>query len=363
MNSDTTATQAACTFRSAAAPLSADELQHLSAEDFVRYLQRLLATTAYSPTVVSWEDGWRTPGSCWGPNISDVVLTAKSGERLCMIRRNNYDDTVSIVSASDIGLGADVTLASFLRNIGDRCSRLGMQAGTNLYAPQVDATRCSVRFTHTFLPPHVREFCSTVHNYQTVDATDPKNTIIVAAKTGISVCQDTPGKQMLLINGDARRDGTCPQSWFNAAPRGKDSSTLGASVDESFGLPFMDRMDAQSCIITVQVPHAQAQRASRFASPQPSDAPVYRSLSAPGASAVTLEVGSFAREGAPIQLCAPKRDQQQPMTVTFSFYEHGVPTADDVTRIVRKLDALYAACVSGSRHTPVIASALTPLAS
>tara|TARA_B100000900_G_scaffold220550_1_gene187046 strand:- start:2 stop:610 length:609 start_codon:yes stop_codon:yes gene_type:complete len=202
-----------------------------------------------------------------------------------------------------------------------------------------------------------------VHNYQTVDATDPKNTIIVAAKTGISVCQDTPGKQMLLINGDARRDGTCPQSWFNAAPRGKDSSTLGASVDESFGLPFMDRMDAQSCIITVQVPHAQAQRASRFASPQPSDAPVYRSLSAPGASAVTLEVGSFAREGAPIQLCAPKRDQQQPMTVTFSFYEHGVPTADDVTRIVRKLDALYAACVSGSRHTPVIASALTPLAS
>jgi hypothetical protein len=81
-------------------------------------------------------------------------------------------------------------------------------------------------------------------------------------------------------------------------------------------------------------------------------------LSAPGASAVTLEVGDVARQGQPLRCTAPRRHPTEHITVTFSFYAWGVPTAADVHRAVAKLDRYYAMGASGSRHNSVIAAAL-----
>merc|ERR1719164_96717 len=62
----------------------------------------------YSCASVSWDDVTRgTVGgslSCWGANITDTRLYAKSGQQLYTVRADNFNEKLGKVSADELAL-------------------------------------------------------------------------------------------------------------------------------------------------------------------------------------------------------------------------------------------------------------------
>lgn len=94
-----------------------------------RETQDLLNAHGLRAHSVTWEDTGRSKGSCWGPNISDMTLVTKKGDRLMpVIRKPNFSDVTDDVPIDTFNLYVGneknteterktVNLHKFLQNI------------------------------------------------------------------------------------------------------------------------------------------------------------------------------------------------------------------------------------------------------
>lgn len=179
-------------------------------------LQRLAAADGRGWTVsyVSWDDVSRTVGSAVGPNITDTHLFGKHGERLFVLRPQNFNERVGHVSADDIaavvgncvGDGGlrPITLRRLLREFGTHARYAGVEADVSLAAEELDSN-VSVRFQTVFLPvadqEHAKyEFQPAMYSYQTGSPEDPRNMLILCNTQGAHVQQPDGGLTKLFLH-------------------------------------------------------------------------------------------------------------------------------------------------------------------
>jgi hypothetical protein len=184
----------------------------------------------YSCKTVSWEDASRgTVGgglSCLGPNITDVRLFAKDGTQLFTVRSDNWNEKIGKVSADEVCVIANspdgslvpITLANWLKNAGVYGAYAGVKDGTNLYDPVLDK-EISIRFQTTFLPvPDAKygnvEFAVENYNYQTLDAKNPRNMLLLCTTQGCAFQQDAPGAVKLFHHSYDENEGKTHRYWF-----------------------------------------------------------------------------------------------------------------------------------------------------
>jgi len=195
-----------------------------------------LSKSEYRCQTVSWDDVERGTVngslSSLGPNITDTRLYEKSGKLLYTVRTQNWNEKLGAVDASGIALMAGgvqegsppkpVTLADFLKNIGQHGSYAGMARATQLNDKAMDA-KVSIRFQTTFLPvPDEQlgalEFAPEMYNYQTRSDEDPKNLLILATTQGSAIQQDGAGAKKLFHHAVDPKGGkgeVC-RYWFEA---------------------------------------------------------------------------------------------------------------------------------------------------
>ena len=186
----------------------------------------------YSCKTVSWEDAARgTVGgalSSIGPNITDVRLYAKDKTQLFTVRSDNWNeklgkassDEVCVVVEEEPGTGelVPITLTNYLKNIGKYGAYAGIKTGTNLYNEELDK-EISIRFQTTFLPVPDTEFGNVEfnvenYNYQTHDASNPRNMLLLCTTQGAALQQDGPGAQKLFHHAFNPNDNKVHRYWF-----------------------------------------------------------------------------------------------------------------------------------------------------
>eukprot|EP00746_Dinoflagellata_sp_MGD_P072128 gnl/MRDRNA2_/MRDRNA2_29300_c0_seq1.p1 gnl/MRDRNA2_/MRDRNA2_29300_c0~~gnl/MRDRNA2_/MRDRNA2_29300_c0_seq1.p1 ORF type:complete len:742 (+),score=115.91 gnl/MRDRNA2_/MRDRNA2_29300_c0_seq1:131-2356(+) len=187
----------------------------------------------YSCKTVSWDDVSRgTVGgalSCWGANITDTYLRSRSGVQLFTVRPDNWNEKLGQIDAKDVAVisGNEVpggsplkpmTLAAFLRSLGQHGHYAGLRQATNLAESNLD-TKCSIRFQTTFLPVSgergTLEFATEAYNYNTRHDDDPRNLVILCTTQGVAVQQDGAGAKQLFHHA-VDRENVIHRYWLEA---------------------------------------------------------------------------------------------------------------------------------------------------
>lgn len=286
-----------------------------SREEVRAAIDAAAAGTGFSCKQVGWEDVQRgvTAGvlSSYGPNIADVRLVERdanapsaapfgAGEKqpLYVVRSDNYNERIATVDATQIavvtrGTAAEaprpITLRALLRDFGEHAAYAGCERATSLLAEERDAT-VTVRFQTVFLPvantaagvaaQQKTEFATEVFSYQTHDASDPRNMLVLCTSQGASVQQDVPGRGRVFHHevetaASAAAPGKIHRYWLEAeasrfAVGGAQEETpeeaaaavaRGRAAATCIGIEAMGRrFNAQ---LLVQVPLAQKERPAR----------------------------------------------------------------------------------------------------
>lgn len=188
----------------------------------------------YECKTVSWDDVTRgTVGgalSCWGSNITDTRLFAKSGQQLYTVRSQNFNEKLGSVSADELALIqgnqvagggplTPITLRDFLRNIGSHGAYAGLDKNCDLSDAAADS-KVSIRFMTTFLPVadesrSSMEFAPEMYQYQTRSETDPANLLLLATTQGVAVQANGPGATKLFHHAVEPSD-KIARYWFEA---------------------------------------------------------------------------------------------------------------------------------------------------
>jgi hypothetical protein len=379
---------------------------------------------------VSWEDATRGHTgfgglSTMGPNISDVRLFERSGRLLYTCRSQNWNERLGYVAARDVAMvignehpsasvQTSTTLRDYLQSIGTHAKYAGLQV-PSLFEPTLDEI-FSIRFQTVFLPvggdpddavafgakPPTTEFCTEVFNYQTSDASDPKNLLLLATPQGTSVQQDGRGPEKIFFHS-VDSDGVVHRFWLEAeksekqvggaqvetmeevaaaAARGKATAVrIGpASMGTRFNVQMLIQVplkqrprpatasgrgrggggrggtfgfvcaDMAQCAMPSAAPSATACWSKSSA---PATATKYRRAEAVGVSnAARVSRGTEHDIFRGVASGRPERDPTQHGTITVTMYYTvvgGVPSAADVERAVADLDDLYKACPSDKR--------------
>jgi len=246
----------------------------------------------YSCKAVSWDDVSRgTAGgglSCWGSNITDTYLKAKSGTALYTVRPDNWNEKLGKVSASEVALVAGhtlpdggplrpVTLRDFLANIGAHGAYAGLDASADLFDAALDA-EVSIRFQTTFLPISggdargTLEFATEAYNYNTMSDDDPRNLVLLCTTQGVAVQQDGAGAKRLFhhaVDGDGdihrywleaeRSDHRVGGAQLETAAEQVDAAARGKATAAVIGTRAMGTRF--NVLMTVQVPLQQRPQA------------------------------------------------------------------------------------------------------
>lgn len=158
--------------------------------------QDLLNSNGLRAHSVTWEDTGRSKGSCWGPNISDMTLVTKKGNKLMpVIRKPNFSDVTNDVPIDTFKLlvGNEdnsgnterkvVKLREFLQDISHYTN--------NPHKVDLTDTRDDVVLTSSqccVLPVsrgNKTEFALQLFNYQSYND-DPAVLVILVTKDGVS---------------------------------------------------------------------------------------------------------------------------------------------------------------------------------
>lgn len=166
---------------------------------------------------ITWEDTARTKGSCWGPNISDMTLTIRDGNKLMpVIRKPNFSDVTDDVPIENFRLmvgnetGSSrkiLSLEEYLKNISkylpDNDKRL------NLYDSRDSVVLTSSQCCVIPVDKSTTEFAVQLFNYQSSN-NSPAVLVILVTKDGTStqIIQSSNQKLFFNDNGKAR--------WFTA---------------------------------------------------------------------------------------------------------------------------------------------------
>ena len=167
-------------------------------------------------------------------------LEAKDGRRLFTVRSENWNEKLGVVNTNEVALVqgnqnsgnklSNITLSDFLKNSKIYGKYIGIQ--NNLSSPDLDQ-KCSIRFQTTFLPiqtdsPKI-EFSAKSYNYQTKDAKNPKNLILLANSQGIALQPDGVGSNKIL-HQRVDENGKIERFWLEAE---KTDFEVGGSQEET----------------------------------------------------------------------------------------------------------------------------------
>jgi len=180
--------------------------------------QNLLNAHGLKAHSVTWEDTARSKGSCWGPNISDMTLVVKGGNRLMpVIRKPNFSDVTYDVPIETFKLRVGnqeeksdskvIELKEYLQNLSTYTD--------NKHSVNLTDERDSVVLTSSqccILPVKkgdIIEFAVQLFNYQSYDE-DPAVLVVLVTKDGVStqILEKSNQKLFFNDNGKAR--------WFSA---------------------------------------------------------------------------------------------------------------------------------------------------
>lgn len=177
--------------------------------------QDLLHAYGLNAHAVTWEDTARTKNSCFGPNISDMSLIVKDGNKLMpVIRKPNFSDLTTDTPIDSFNLrvgnekdGAEskiISLKEYLSSLHSYCP--DQVDSTTLYNERdtvvLTSTQCCV------LPVkkgEKTEFAVQLFNYQSYND-NPAVLVVLVSKDGTSTQIIERSNQKLLFNdkGDAR---------------------------------------------------------------------------------------------------------------------------------------------------------------
>jgi len=281
----------------------------------------------YSCKVVSWDDssrfGFGSGGglSCFGANITDTYLTARSGLPLFTLRSDNWNEKLGRVTSAEVSLvaglhgsaaaAAPVTLRDYLKNCGQYGDYAGLSPGVDLSSEALDM-ECTIRFQTTFLPVGAGahsslEFTTESRNYQTRDDEDPKNLLLLCTSQGVAIQQDGSGKQRLFHHAVNPHSNKVSRHWLEAersshqvggaqvetAQERQDALCRGKATASVIGTRAMGARF--NVLMTIQVPLEQTRKPT---------APVFGSVAAGafcagglGAGALIGSSGSFGSSG------------------------------------------------------------------
>jgi hypothetical protein len=335
---------------------------------------------------VRWHDVRRgTQGgalSCWGPDITDVVLalpdtdrrTGKAvssdmvrsashrtvpGERLpAFANSTNMADAFGTISASKLALQAPVvdttgqddtpsetalspvTLERYLREFGVWNSIRGCDRNTDLYCPEMDGN-VSVRFqcVPILVPPGGNQDFTTAHyNYQTHSDDDPKNVIGIFFYGGEAMQQD--GEAMQRMYMQRRVDGKVVNTYFNVADTGikaAKSQEQGSAADDAVMGTRTMGIKSQNVVLAIQVPIMQKPKrvVTRGGGTM---MPVMRGAQTRGGMNVgRVSHGSVAGTYKGFKRKDLVRDRDHPVTVTVTrFFAITGPLTDDDLRYMQE---------------------------
>lgn len=155
---------------------------------------------------ISWEDTARTPGSCWGPNISDMTLSAidpktKQSCQMNMIRKPNFADitcdipiehfTVTVGNEDPLKPITSIPLTEYIKNITDYNTFNGTKPV--LLDERDKSVLCSAQCCLLPGDENETEFNVNLYNYQS------SVLVIVSSSQGTS-SYTLSGKQALYFN-------------------------------------------------------------------------------------------------------------------------------------------------------------------
>ena len=160
---------------------------------------------------VAWTDSQRgvTNGmygptlSCWGKNITDQKLSSKDAlHQLPYIRSENLDEKLGVADTDDIlcGMGG-LTLTDVIENFMSHAKYRQLDSIT--MGHHCKRQKVVVGFQSAIVPiwpDQTREVAPTNYSYQTKDARNPCNLLILATPTGIYVSADGVGTTPLLAH-------------------------------------------------------------------------------------------------------------------------------------------------------------------
>jgi len=242
----------------------------------------------YSCKTVSWDDANRgTFGgglSCWGSNITDTYLKAKSGTSLFTVRSDNWNEKLGAVTADEVALVAGnhmpdgalspITLRDFLKNAGVFGSYANLKPADDLSSALDE--KISIRFQTTFLPVEDKhqaalEFATEAYNYNTHSDTDPKNLVLLCTTQGVAVQQDGKGTKK-LFHHNVGHDGSVSRHWLEAersrhavgqaqtetAAERADAVARGKATSSVIGIKALGTRF--NVLMTVQIPLEQKEK-------------------------------------------------------------------------------------------------------
>lgn len=213
----------------------------------------LLESYGYKIQNVSWEDTARTKNSCWGPNISDMTLKLKTGERMPMIRKPNFMDITYDVDISkfklplhNIGNNKFVSLKEYLKDINKYVDN------PNVSSMLLDRDEKILTQVQTCVLQHKPdekqvEFTVNLFNYQTRKE-NPKVLVILVSKNGTSTQVLTNERDLYFNdNGNAH--------YFKAERLGDIRLKQGKSGDTVSNYKDMtDEEKLDNCLMVIQIP-------------------------------------------------------------------------------------------------------------
>lgn len=326
---------------------------------------------------LTWEDTGRYKGSCVGPNISDMTIQVAhvdgSTPRVtCMpvIRFPNFSDKTADVSIEDVKLRVGnekggtlktVSLRTYLGNLRAHLAKPESWAGTetSLLAPREKEVLVSAQACFLPVPASGKaEFNPVLFNYQSY-AGAPAVLAIVATREGTSATiidnqRDGFGAgsawgQRLFFNHGGERASFTGTRMTEFVAAGGDATDHVTSVEEA-------KAKGLSCVMLIQVPLVQPERASRSMMAAPCAPMMVGACKARGGGGAYEEsecdvdeavIGHGEVEGpfTEIDRLAIKRDARFPIRITVQFYKatsNGIVSAAEMKVLADQIGAVYA---------------------
>lgn len=238
----------------------------------------------YMAGTISWNDGQRgVQGGeldCFGSNITDACMVGKDGEHFPFVRSHNMDERLGVLPATALTAVDREGQSVDLQTILNRLPEEGKTMFGELNVPVLEAERVVVRMQTCFIPlgeEGQREYCPAHFSYQTSDADDPRNLLIVCTPTGYQYNTDKPGTNKLL-GQRTFVEGGATEHWFRARAA---SDVKAGSLEEEASPPnpvgVRGMRGSADTFLVVSVPLKQ-KRSVLYGDEDVSPHPVYRSL-------------------------------------------------------------------------------------
>lgn len=201
----------------------------------------------YIGVTTAWNDGQRGVSSTGfsmlsslGNNITDARLIAQDGGVLPFVRPHNLDERLGITTADKIFFvekdGTQTTAQEVLEKMNERASYMGYSYVDAKMEPK---EKVVVRVQNVWVPLHTDEKERNVapghYSYQTHDAADPRNLIVLGTPSGVFVHSDAAGIKKLMAHS-SNPDGSVNEHWHTVKPTDKRVGEV-QEEDESQGIP------------------------------------------------------------------------------------------------------------------------------